>query len=120
MVYIQSHVEECFKRSTNMIYKTVEEMKDENFQKWWAHHPWRVVCVDNKKLFHINIMLVFAAILSGCLALGITGLAEGVKYKQYKKAKSELAEKKLKEKYSKTQIARFETYSMIHKKIKQK
>ena len=103
-----------------MINKTVEEIQDEKFQKWWSHHPWRIVCVNNEKVFHINMLLVFAAILSAELALGVTGISEAVKYKQYKTVKPALSEKQLKEKYSKTQIARFETYSMIHKKIKQK
>ena len=45
-----------------MINKTVEEIQDEKFQKWWSHHPWRIVCVNNEKVFHINMLLVFAAI----------------------------------------------------------
>ena len=103
-----------------MIYKTAEEFRDANFQKWWAHHPWRLVCVNNEKLFHINMMLVFAAMLSAELALGVAGLAEAVKYKQYKDVKPTLSEKELKDKYSKGQIARFEKYAAIQKKIKQK
>ena len=103
-----------------MINKTAEEMKDTNFQKWWAHHPWRVVCVNNKKLLHINIVLIFAAMLSAELALGVAGISEAVKYKQYKTVKPVLSEKQLKEKYSKGQIVRFETYATMLKKLKQK
>ena len=79
-----------------MINKTVEEITDANFQKWWAHHPWRVVCVNNKKLLHTNVFLVFAALLSAELALGMTGVAEAIKYKQYKTVKPVLSEKQLK------------------------
>ncbi len=103
-----------------MIYKTIEEMEDKKFQKWWSHHPWRIVCVNNKKLVHINILLVSAIALLMEGALGIAGLSESTKYKQYKNVKSTLSEKQLKEKYSKGQIARFETYAAIDKKMKQR
>lgn len=103
-----------------MIYKTAEELRDADFQKWWAHHPWRLVCVNNEKLFHINMMLIFAVMLSGYLALGVTGLTEAVKYKQYKTEKSNLSEKEMKEKYTKGQITRFETYTAVQRKFKQK
>ncbi len=103
-----------------MINKTVEEIQDEKFQKWWSHHPWRIVCVNNEKVFHINMLLVFAAVLLAELTLGVAGISEYVKYKQYKTEKTELSEKQLKEKYGKGQIARFETYAAMQKKIKQK
>ena len=103
-----------------MIYKTVEEVNSEEFQKWWSHHPWRIVCVNNKKLVHINILLVAVIVMLGEFSLGIMGLYESMKYKQYKTVKPTLSEKQLKEKYSKGQIARFETYATIGKKMEQR
>lgn len=56
-----------------MIEKTLKEYDDEDFQKWWARHPWRKVKVidsyDTRPFYHINLLNWFSALT---VAVGVS------------------------------------------------
>lgn len=99
---------------------TLEKFNDKDFQKWWAHHPWRMIRVDEgKAVMHINMLNVYAAMLF-VIAVGLaTGFIDAVKWQQYKHQKVQLTEKQIQDKYSDFQIARYDAYTKLQQKIKQ-
>ena len=101
-----------------MIEKTVEQFKDKDFQKWWARHPWRIVKVNGKKIQHINMLLVYSALLASMLPLMVLEVVDLVKWEGYKVEKTKLSENQLKEKYSEFQIVRYDAISKLQEKVK--
>ena len=84
---------------------TLEEFNDKDFQKWWAHHPWRMIRVDEGHVVMHNNMLIVYAVMLTFIGLGLTaGFIDGVKWYQYKQEKSQLTEKQIQDKYSDFQI----------------
>ena len=97
----------------------MQEFEDENFQKWWARHPWRMIRVDNGRvLMHLNMLIVYSAMLV-VIGLGLCiGFVDAVKWQGYKHQKSQLTEKQIQDKYSKCQIARYDAYTKLQQKLK--
>ena len=101
-----------------MIEKTVEQIEDENFEKWWARHPWRVVKVGNQKFVHINFLNVCSIVCVMAATVPVLELIDISRWEDYKKEKIQLSEKQLKEKYSNFQIFRYEALSTLQEKMK--
>ena len=101
-----------------MIEKTADNYKDKDFQKWWARHPWHIVKINGRKVQHINMLLVYSALLASMVPLMVLEVVDLVKWEDYKKEKSILSENQLREKYSKFQIVRYDALSRLQKKMK--
>lgn len=102
-----------------MIEKTLKEIDDKDFQKWWAHHPWCPVRVDNHKpVFHKNVLLMAVSVMTGMVILWFVALNEMSQIQQYKNQKNTLTEKQLKQKYTDGQLTKYETEIKLLQKIK--
>ena len=105
-----------------MIEKTLKEIDDKDFQKWWAHHPWckvRIVDSDNPKqqFYQVNMLSICAAIIAAAgVAVGVL-FTDLVKFQQYAYDKNELTEKQIQQKYSQYQVARYEKLVNLRQKM---
>jgi len=101
-----------------MIAKTTEQLKDTDFEKWWARHPWRIVKTDNQKLQHINMLWVYSIVCIMAATVPVLELIDISRWEDYKKEKTQLSGKQLKDKYSKLQIVRYDALSALQEKMK--
>lgn len=104
-----------------MIKKTSPEFNNKDFQKWIARHPWHRVSIDNTEpVVHKNIFWIHLVTTMSVIALLSFQLSDFTKWINYQTEQTTSTEKQLQKKYTKQQITRYEWYSKMQGKMKQK